>query len=143
MEREQVKAAFRQYLSAKRAYNSACVSAQRLRGELDGLKGITYDGMPHGTGAGNPVAEAVERMQKCVDSVARAQDRYVSVIVRAEELLALADDTDGAAVIRLRWFEGVPFDFIPAEIHLDRRTMFRHYNAALDEIAEKTKNDTE
>lgn len=141
MEREQVKAIFRQYQSAKRAYNAACITADRVRREADGLRAIRYDGdKVNGSGSRDAMADAVEKIMKCVEAVDRARQHYTSIMVLAEKLLALADDADGAAVIRLRWLENMPFDFIPAKICMDRRTMFRHYNAALDEIAGKTKS---
>lgn len=141
MEREQVKAIFRQYQSAKRAYNAACRTTDRVRQEAEGLRAIRYDGdKVDGGGSHDAMADAMEKIEKCIVALNRARCHYVNIMLLAEKLLALADDADGAAVIRLRWMENMPFDFIPAKICMDRRTMFRHYNAAIDEIADKTKS---
>lgn len=136
MTQSEVKKAFHDYLPAKRAYEVARRSAKKAHTDRDGLREI-IDSDIADSDAGKAIAEATERYVACINNLSEKLLKYAEIMERAEKLLELAD-TQGATIIRLRWMEGVHFDFIPAMIYCDIRTMYRSYEKALKAISEKS-----
>lgn len=138
---DEVKNVFKAYLPAKRAYDGALLTARRMREEIDGLRGVAYDGMPHGAGPGDPVGTLVMRFAECLEKLTRVCEHYRTVIIRAENLLNLADDNDGRTIIRLRWFEDVRFEDIAVKLYYEERQIYRIYAKTISEIAAATEGD--
>lgn len=141
MTKEEIKRTLREYLPAKYALASATAELIAMRKTSDGLRAVVISGLPHGSGGvSDPVGDAVRKLQDAEERLAAAADRYKTKLEQFERLIALADDTYGQSIIRLRWGEDVGFDFIPARISMDRRTMFRHYDLAIEQIMAKTES---
>ena len=141
MTKDEVKRALREYrptLSALEAAKSTLISAKAT---LDWIQTVGASGMSYGSGGvSDPVGNAVCRLQTAVDRVASAVNRYAAKLVQIEDLIALADDTQGQTIIRLRWQKDIEFDHIPAKINLERTAMFVHYERAISQISRKTES---
>ena len=140
MTKTEVKKALRSFLPAKRAYAVAKASAARVSADASSLRAVVITGMPRGRGVSDPVGDAACRIQRAADRMLDRAEEYARQLEYVQGLIELADYADGKTIIRLRWIDDVGFDFIPARINMDRRTMFRHYERAVAEIAGKTES---
>ena len=141
MTHDDVKKALREYLPTKAALASATAALASVLSMADGLRAVVLSGMPQGSGrVSDPVADAVCKIQQAAERISASASSYAEKLERTEQLISLADDTYGQAIIRLRWIEDVGFDFIPARINLQRSAMFEHYERAVSEISRKTNN---
>ena len=136
MTQAEVKKIFRAYLPTKRAYEVAQRSVKRARTDLEGLRRMIDADAPD-SDAGKRLTEAASKYEACIENLADKLTAYAETMERAERLLDMAE-AEGATIIRLRWMEGVNFDFIPAMIYRDIRTLYRCYQKALKEISEKS-----
>jgi len=139
MTNEEVKAEFRKYLPAKAALDSARRTIKQVNDTAGWIKSAVVSGLPNGR-VSDPVADAICKLHRAADQLLKSAGKYEATMLRAEELLNMADDLYGQAVIRMRWFEDIGFDFIPAKVNLCRRSMFEHYEQAIDEISKKTES---
>lgn len=142
MERNEIERIFKSYLPAVRAYNLAIDKFRRIEADAQALKAMVITGMPRSSGKSDPTAAAASRMLKAAQAVRVAAYRYAKIIMEYEQLVALVTDQQAVEIIRLRWEQNIEFDYIPARIHVSRRTMFRYYVGALKEISGKTKDGT-
>ena len=141
MTKEEVKQALREYLPAKQALASAKSELAFVRANADGIRAVVISGMPHGSGGtSNPVDVALHKIEEAEKDLEAAVVQYAEKLQQVEQLILSAIDTYGQTIIRLRWIEGVKFDYIPSKIHMSRRAMFEHYENAVTEISEKTES---
>ena len=142
MDRHEIEKVFKSYLPTVRAYRLAMEKAHGIKNDAQALRSMVITGMPFGSGKSDPTADAAARLLKAADMVFAAANRYCESIRLYEELVAMVTDPQAVDIIRLRWEQDIEFDYIPAKIHVSRRTMFYHYRRAIEEISEKTKDCT-
>lgn len=141
MTKDEIKKVLREYLPAKYALASATAELVSTRKTADGLRAVVISDLPHGSGGkSDPVGAAVCKLQAAEKRLAAAAERYRAKLEQIEQLISLADDAYGQSIIRLRWIEGLGFDFIPARINLQRSSMFEHYERAISQISAKTES---
>lgn len=136
----EIKAVFRQYLPAKRELDAARRAVLRVRSDAQSLRATVGEGMPRAPDSSDTVERAIEQIDKYERRLAAKIADMMAALKRVEQLIELADDVDGRTIIRLRWLEGIGFDFIPARINLCRRAVFSHYETAIREISAKTES---
>lgn len=137
---DEIKKLLRSYLPARIAVRTAEREAKRAHDLLISLRAAAAGFLPRAPGFRDPVAEAVSKVEECEQQLVQAANNYAKISSQVNELIMLADDIEGQAIIRIRWMEGIKFDYIPAKINMSRRTMFNHYDRAIEEIAAKTES---
>ena len=143
MNEQEIKALFRSIRSMRNIVNTHQRQIKNLTELAQTISSPQMSGMPHASGVHDKLGETVARIDELERKLNDIVVAYTDKLRTAYELIELADDIDGKNVISLHWINGVPWDFIPSEINMDRRTMFRHYRRAMAEIVLKTKADTE
>ena len=129
-----------------RAYRRACKECRKLnrkirdkRESMTQPRAVRTDALPGGKG--NTLEAAIEKidaLERRLDAAQSEKDKSLSD-VRA--LIALVEDPDGRYILILRYINGVSFDDIPEQVFISPATMWRRYNRAIDQIAQK--NDSE
>lgn len=67
---------------------------KRQLAELDGQKGVAYDGMPHGTDVTDPTAEIAERRQKLQEKIDLIEETVRAVAPNIYEYMLLGVTTE-------------------------------------------------
>ena len=88
----------------------------RLHAAAEGT-GMRVDGVPGGSGIGDPVGDAVANLDKLQGRWTRAIDRYLALMLRADEAIAALESPDVRTVLRLRFIDGLTWDEISMQAH--------------------------
>lgn len=138
MTKEEIELVFKNYLSAQKAYQLEKERAARIRADAEQLKALNMSGMPHGTDVSDPVLNAICKIIAAAELVNKAAAHYYEQLLEYEQLLSLVSSADAVLIIREHYEKEVDFEYIPDRLHISRRTMWRRYSEALEEISRKT-----
>lgn len=107
-----------------------CAELERLRAGLDGLRSMNTDGMPHGSGVGNPVESTVLQIMALEEALRGKHEAAMrlkalisarqTVIVlerdRLERYIADIDDSNIRQMFTLRFIERLSWDRVAANM---------------------------
>ena len=128
--------------SRLRRYNELCRECRKLRREIarrradmTAPRAVKADALPGGRG--NSLEAAIEKIDALEHRLRRLESDAVTARHNAEALITLADDPDGAAILRLHYIDGVRFEDVFEKLLLSERTMWRIYDRTIRQISEK------
>ena len=142
MTEQEVRNALREVIPARRLIEQHTREVERLRSMAQSVSASPLTGMPHGGSDQDKLGAVVARICDLADDVEKYVRHYEDKLHRAYQLIELAEDIDGKAIITARHINGKSWDFIPYIVNMSRSTVFYHYNLAIRQIAaatEKTK----
>lgn len=131
---------FKSYYPALNALKMVQKELKEIHIMACSLNAINYDAMPKGTGAKSNVEMAIEQIEELTALLEKRIKRNSDKIKQAEELISYVSDETAEQIIRLRWFQNIKFNCIPAKLFISERTMFYKYNSAIKEIIAKLKS---
>ena len=138
MTEQEVKQIFRSYLPNQKKLKALQNYLNEIRADAYGLKAIVNDGMPHGSSVSDPVYNAYIRIEKTINEICSSIGKCADRIKQAYDLIDLIPDGDGKTTIIDRWLLGMAFEDIADELHISRRTMFRKYDSAIEQISKNS-----
>ena len=141
----------------KRLLKDYCYMTEKLRSlkqEIENVKeealavigacSLWFDGMPRGSGLSDTTYQKAEKiMTHYNDRISKLLHEVNTIILKQQHLTDLMRDLsrDEYNIIRARYLDGIGWDYIPAVVHMSRRTCFRTHNKAMSRILQKVKGE--
>lgn len=130
---EEVKARLRRYNDLRHECRKLRQEIERRRSDMEAPHAVRADALPGGRG--NSLEEAVEKIDVLERRLQYLKHEADSSRADVEMLIALADDEDGAAFMRLYFLDGVRFQDIAGKyIFRSRSSIYEHYRIALEQV---------
>ena len=112
----------------------------QIRGDIDRLRSLVavkYDGMPRGSGVGDPTGEAAVHImdiyEKRIGLLKEKMEALDGRRLMAERLLNVLDETERKVIVA-RYIKGIRWDHIPAQVYLCRRSCFNYRDRAMEKM---------
>ena len=89
----------------------------------DGLNGVSYNGMPHGSGSSSPVERIAIKRTELIEEYNNAIEKALS---KEREISAYIDSTNDdeiKLIMQKRFLQFMTYEQIAAEVHSDRTTV--------------------
>ena len=132
---EEVKSRLRRYNELCRECRKVRHEIARRRADMTSPRAVKADALPGGRG--NSLEAAIEKIDALERRLRRLESDAVTARYNAEALITLADDPDGAAILRLHYIDSVRFEDVFEKLLLSERTMWRIYDRTIRQISEK------
>lgn len=112
-----------------------------IKWELDHpLKGISYDGMPHGSGEGVGCAAISFRLDEINTRIEEQREKSIKVLADIMDVIEfLPENSMERAIIEHRYIDRYSWGRICKEVHLSRTPATRHWKKGLYELLEYKK----
>ena len=101
------------------------IEIENIKNEIKNLpiiKSIDYSGMPHGTGASNPVESYYLKKEKLLEKLNNKIEKYTEELIRIEGIIDKIEDIEVRAIARMRFINNMKWEDIGKELCLERTT---------------------
>ena len=136
MTKDELKTLLHSYRDLEAERRQIALELERVEAFMEGPKGTNWDGMPHGSGKGDPILSVVSQH-------ITLQERYQAKLAElAEAQAAIEDLIDGLEprerkLMRHRYIEGLAWEEVCVAMCYSWRQTHNIHGAALDKILEK------
>lgn len=107
---------------------------------LDGLRGIDYSREPTGSGGGDPMLDAIGRLQSSIGRYSEIMSEYLDERAVAAEIIEKVS-MPGRAVLAYYYLAGKPYSWIEARMAYSHGGIMKIRRAALVEIFDLMPHD--
>lgn len=115
---------------------------ERVRSEMMGVKGISYEGgdMPKAHNVEHDLSDYIVRIDDLIRDWKAAQERAITVMREVSAAIDAVDHDQARRVLMLHFVDGATFHEISRIIKKEEMTVYRLRRIGLSEISKKMKN---
>lgn len=132
-----VKRQLGEYQAARREAEQIMAALQTLTGEPSG---VNLDGMPRGSGVGDPVAAIVAQREALEARYWAKVNSLYAIQARVEDLIELLESTE-RQLLRCRYIEGKTWEEVCVAVGYSWRQTHNIHARALDKLAEREERE--
>lgn len=103
---------------------------------LDGLKGLSYDGLGGGSGEDNPLDAHIDNISEGIKNYTASLANYIDMLNEAWRAVEKLEDATDRYILSAHYFTGMPWAEVEKGIHYSHRTVMRKRLKALAELYE-------
>lgn len=118
-----------------------CDDYAKLITETGGVRGISQDGMPHGNGKSDPVAEVVLNAEKMRIRYSEKLNDKLMAAEKIERMLDALED-DEQFILRSVYMDKMGIHRVAQDCHTSEATIYRKKDLALKKILKNSKVDS-
>lgn len=125
------KQTLRQYIPLCKEIESLQAEKEAILKELGGVK--PSDGMPHGTGTGDPTGNTAVKINKLKQMIDEAINKRIKLRMEIETAIDRLSPKDGL-LMRKRYLEGKKWEQVAVEMNYDYRHVTKIHGIILKKI---------
>lgn len=126
------KKTLQQYVYLNKEIEKLITDKEEIINSIGAVK--PSDGMPHGTGTGDPVGNLISKMEKLEQKINLKIDQLVDLRDKIEDVIGRLEPKD-SLLMRLRYIDGKRWEQVAVEMNYNYRHIIKKHGVILKKIA--------